>query len=76
MKKRSYETKHRIKELIEEGWGTVAIARELRVSRVNVWQIIRRHNLDNGERRMMPEDHVYSINKNYSRKKNDTEAGD
>ena len=71
MKQRSYNTKHRVKEMIDQGMKTGEIAEALNCSRVNVWQLMRRHDLDEGTRKMggQPEDHVYST----VTKKNDLE---
>lgn len=70
MKQRSYNTRHRVKELIDQGYGTCEIAERLGCSRVNVWQLMRRHNLDEGTRKMMDDDHIYST----VTKKNEIEA--
>jgi uncharacterized protein YjcR len=71
MKQRSYNTKHRVKEMLDQGMKTGEIAAALDCSRVNVWQLMRRHNLDEGTRKMggQEEGHIYST----VTKKNDLE---
>ena len=48
-----------IRQMINEGMGTVSIAKELGISRQAVWLLMRRHGLDSNTRRHAPLEHNY-----------------